>query len=373
MREVEVLIIGAGPAGATAALNLARLRHTALIDASAAPHERIGESLAPAARRLLTDMRLFDEFLAEQHVPCYGNRSVWGSVQPADHDFLRGPDGPGWHLDRARFESWLRRAADERGAALLIPARLEGVERVAGRWQVATSAGVISAWCLIDAGGRAAPLARRLGATRHDEDRLVCVWCYGAASPAGCGAGFTFVEAVQDGWWYTAPLPGGRRVLAFHTDSDLPILRSIRTPEALLAHTTQTVELHAILRDCAFRTGEVFGCCPAQGSALEPAAGAGWFAAGDASISFDPISAQGLFHALYTGLAAAEAADRWLAGDSAAPAGYIDSIREIHRGYRRHLEDCYRAEDRWSDSLFWARRRFSQGEAPPERTHGKEQ
>ncbi|MGA8810132.1 MAG: FAD-dependent oxidoreductase, partial [Thermoanaerobaculia bacterium] len=37
MRTVDVLIVGAGPAGATAALNLAPLRSVAVVERSAAP------------------------------------------------------------------------------------------------------------------------------------------------------------------------------------------------------------------------------------------------------------------------------------------------------------------------------------------------
>src|SRR6266403_2195707 len=73
--------------------------------------------------------------------------------------------------------------------------------------------------------GRAAPLARRLGAKRHVTDRLVCSWVHGRARSSGRGVGLTTVEAISDGWWYTAPLPEERRVLAFLTDADLPAAR----------------------------------------------------------------------------------------------------------------------------------------------------
>jgi len=54
------------------------------------------------------------------------------------------------------------------------------------------------------------------------------------------------------------------------------------------------------------------GLTAAHSSALEPCAAERWIAAGDASLSFDPLSAQGLLHAPFTGLAAAEAADAYL-------------------------------------------------------------
>src|ERR1044071_7069474 len=81
-----------------------------------------------------------------------------------------------------------------------------------------------------------------------------------------------------------------------------------------------------------------------------------WLAIGDAAMSFDPISSQGLLNALFTGLAGAEAADRHLAGDTISLSAYARIIREFHAIYRSHLSQCYRAEQRWPQAAFWRRR-----------------
>ena len=77
-----VLILGAGPAGSVAALNLAPSRRVIAVERRMGASPRIGEALPPAARRLMTDMGLLDAFLRERHMPCYGNRSVWGVRTP---------------------------------------------------------------------------------------------------------------------------------------------------------------------------------------------------------------------------------------------------------------------------------------------------
>ena len=96
MIRADVLILGAGPAGAVAALNLAPTRRVVLVERREQPALRIGESLPPAARRLLSDMGLFDEFVAqryapdpvadriyyERYAPSFGNRSIWGQTAP---------------------------------------------------------------------------------------------------------------------------------------------------------------------------------------------------------------------------------------------------------------------------------------------------
>jgi flavin-dependent dehydrogenase len=352
---VDVLIVGAGPAGATAALNLAPLRSVTVVERNAEPSPRIGESLPAAARRLFRDMGLLDSFLAEGHAPCYGNRSVWGDRGPQELDSLRDPDGHGWHLDRVRFERWLRDAASARGAEIIAPATVERIERDGNRWRVETNAMTIHASLIIDAAGRAAPVARRLGAQVRVEDRLICGWVYGRDDGQG-SRGLTFVEATEDGWWYTAPMPQGRRVLAFHTDADLPAAHVARDRDALLQAARATSELAAWLDDAGFAADQTAGFTAAHSATLEPCAGEGFLAAGDAALAFDPLSSQGLLNALFTGLAAAEAADSHLRGDPDALPRYRQTIAGIAAAYRRHLALFYGEERRWPDAPFWQRR-----------------
>jgi flavin-dependent dehydrogenase len=359
MRSVDVLIVGGGPAGATAALNLARLRTVAVVERNAAPAPRIGESLPAAARRLFHDMGLLEPFLAEGHAPCYGQRSVWGEPQPRELDALRDPDGHGWHLDRARFEQWLRDAALARGAEILAPATLERIEPDDDGWCVDIAHGshvmTMRAAMVIDAAGRAAPVARRLGAQMRVTDRLACGWVYGRDEGGG-GRGLTFVEATEDGWWYTAPMPRGRRVLAFHTDADLPAARVVRDRDALLARATSLAELAAMLAAAGFVAEDDAGFVAAHSATLEPCAGRGFLAAGDAALAFDPLSSQGLLNALFTGLAAAEAADSHLGGDADALPRYRDTVAGIAAAYRQHLALWYGMEQRWPEAPFWKRR-----------------
>jgi flavin-dependent dehydrogenase len=362
--DFDVVIVGAGPAGATAAINLAPARSVLLVDfrpfADSGPGEPVGESLAPAARQLLTDMGLFQSFVEQGHAPCYGNRSVWGGTHPVETDFLRDPDGHGWHLDRNRFDAWLRSAAVHRGATLLAPARLQTVARQTGRWNISftTREGpqTLRARFLIDAGGRFAPLARRLGAKRQIEDALICSWTHGLARSTGSSAGFTFIEGVEDGWWYTAPLPGGRRILAFHTDSDLPAARVARAIPFLIEKSRAAPALTATLEECGFSPGGRVRMMVASGGMLTPSAGIGWLAAGDAAVRFDPLSAQGLLNALFTGLAAAEVADESLGGNELAWERYVRLVHGIEDSYRLHRERWYREETRWPTAPFWARR-----------------
>lgn len=359
MREADVVIVGAGPAGAATAINLAPFQRVVLVERRMEVPARVGESLVPAARRLFADMGLLERFLAEQHEPWFCNRSVWGSSEPDEKDFLRDPDGSGWHLDRRRFESWLRSIAIERGAELLSPATLDHLERRNRKWFVRLKTDdafiELTAPLIIDAGGQSAPVARKLGLRPTVHQSLVCCWMYGHDRAAGA-RGLTYVEAVRDGWFYTAPVPQGRRILAFHTDADLPPARAISKRNGLIEWLEEANGLASLLAAAGFVPDGETNVTSVRSAMLEPPAGEGWMATGDAAISFDPLSSQGLFNALFTGLGAAEAADTYLRGERSSLVQYQQTIRSIFETYRTKLAAVYRTEKRWPDAPFWRRR-----------------
>ena len=279
-------------------------------------------------------------------MPCYGNRAVWGSTMATETDFLRDPDGHGWHLDRALVDAWLLRTAVVRGTILLTPAR----QHCGDGWQarVATIRGEVdlAVRFAIDAGGRAAPLARLLGARRRRSDRLVCGWLHGPARGIGRGAGLTIVEAVEDGWWYTTPIPGGRRVLAFLIDADLPAARIAHQRRWLNETAARAREITAVLAESQFAPA-AGGFIAAHSSVLVSCAGDRWLAVGDASMSFDPLAAQGLLHALFTGLCRGRNRGRLLAPpakDQSAAARLRKQRVRLLQQFRQTADDAVGAK-----------------------------
>ena len=139
VQETDVLIIGGGIAGCIAAIALAPFYSVSLIDKLAEPPERIGECLAPAARRILKQLDLL-KGLEEGHLQNLGTQSYWGSNQLQIVDHLRNPDGFGWYLNRRAFESYLRKSVIDRGVNTLWPFQLKSCSYQNQFWKVLVQA-----------------------------------------------------------------------------------------------------------------------------------------------------------------------------------------------------------------------------------------
>lgn len=338
--KYDAVIIGGGPAGTVAALVLKRLgRHVAVIDRPHPVKKRIGESLPSAARPLMEKLGLMSLLEKGPHAPAYGNVSAWGSSELSATDFIMDPNGVGWHLDRVRFDRDLKKAAMKAGVEWIS----RGLRKADEAFALADT--------VIDATGRSAWMARQFGAERQRDDSLMAFYtwlkCEGAREKR------TLVESSATGWWYTSALPDRTRVVAFHTDADR--VSEIRHSNlGWNQHLNSTVHLRKIIAGA--QVLHSIQSAEACGARLDKFAGENWLAVGDAALSFDPLSSQGIFNALYTGLRGAEALDRRLQGDSAAIGEYTSRLESIREAYLAHKKTYYSAEKRWSNQPFWQTR-----------------
>ncbi|WP_263101767.1 NAD(P)/FAD-dependent oxidoreductase, partial [Kitasatospora sp. DSM 101779] len=344
-----------------------------LADAGSGP-PRVGEALPSVARVLLHDLGAGDALLTTGHLTCYANLSAWGSTALGRTDFIDDPNGPGWHLDRARFDHGLLTEARSAGAETASRTAVRAVHRRPdGDWTVALRghgpARTVRCRWLVDATGRRRALAARCGAARRHTDRLVATCLELPAAPTAggrAGEASSLVESAADGWWYTALLPTGARLVAHFTDADLaPPPPGDRAAFDRLLDTTRYVAERA----AAHPPGDGRpGRAPAHSSHLDTPTGDGWTAVGDAVAAFDPVSSQGILTALHTGTAGALAVHARLDGDTAALDAYRRNVDALIAAYRRNHRAVYATERRWADRPFWRRRHAPPGPPPPERT-----
>ncbi|WP_109512917.1 FAD-dependent oxidoreductase [Pseudomonas ovata] len=348
MTALDVAVVGAGPAGAIAARYLAQQGCRVLLIDPAPDVPRIGESLPGAARPLLRDLGLLNHLQHSLSQVCIGNQFAWGGAQLRTHDFMLDPHGAGWHLDRARFDDALRQAALSSGV-MWWRERLGAFRRLANGWQLQCAHKSVQARWVIDASGRASVVARRLGAGRARDQALIAVYAWSLCDSRDQR---TLIEAVDKGWWYQAQLPGGRCVVALHTcPAEAAVLQGCRS--SWLEQLARTQHLRSF---CQADQWSLPRACDASGSQLQHGLSDGWLAVGDAALAFDPLSSQGLFNALYTGLRGAQAVHQALQGQPQALAPYRLVLQSIRQAYVRQIDYHYRREQRWPREPFWQAR-----------------
>ena len=361
--DATTVVVGGGPAGAAAARTLAHAGCDVLVLATrAGPARPPVESLVPAGRILLEELGCWDAFVAGGHLPSYGNSSAWGGTTARDTDFIRSPYGQGWHLDRDRFESALLRAAGEAGAKVRTSGKLLSLERERSRWRLAVGSrgrtGDLRCRWLVDCTGRSRRVARSLGVARRYDDRLVAL--YARARPSSSTRedrdGRTLVEAIPEGWFHTALLPSGERAIGFFTDVGSPWLGRARSSAGFMRLVESTVQVSAKLEAYGYALVAEPRSTDARSSRLERFHGDRWVAAGDAATTFDPLSSQGIFSALYSGLKAGTALAELLGGDRDALRGYGAALESVYDQYLVNRLAYYAQERRWPSSAFWGAR-----------------
>lgn len=338
----DVAIVGGGPAGSVAALTLKRAGlSVALIDRKGSSRPKVGESLLGAARPLLVRMDLLPLVESGGHLPCYGNVSAWGSSELASNDFIRDPHGLGWHLDREKFDGALKQAAIDSGVHGY-DAVVNHLAEIDDSYLLTTSAGKISSQWLVDATGRNSAIASRLGSKFQADYPIMAAVTWVRKKDDSDSR--TFIESVESGWWYSALLPDGTRIVSFHTlpGNVIDLVRGSKDWRNAVAETTHLSKLIA----GAERIEEIHGI-QACGGRLDHFAGKHWVAVGDAALSLDPLSSQGIFNAIYTGWRGARAI---LSGSTRDYEMRLEAIRDAYLQNRRYI---YSTENRWNDSPFW--------------------
>lgn len=390
--ETDIAIIGAGLGGCIAALALAPHYSVTLIDKNASPPPRVGESLPPAAKRILSKLGLVD-ILNQGHVISHGMASYWGSEQVQMFDNLRNPDGMGWHVDRQVLEQALREAAKERGVKCcwpfeLLSSKLALSDSESAHWQLTLSSEKahstpdipLKAKVVIDATGRHCTFTRQQGIRRQQQDKLVSVWMTYCTSDK---KQMSSIHPTPDGWWYCAPIPqlprsseiriadgyaGIPRVMSYQTDSDLldkALTRSTanstaQSTEALLNSAKAVPSLVAELASIDVATISHHGLVAANSSKLTNSQNKRWFAIGDAAMSFDPLSSQGMFNAMASAMQLCDLILEMGIDSEAAISDIANEfnlqLEQIWQHYEGHKRYYYAQEKRWIDQPFWQRR-----------------
>lgn len=316
----DCIVVGAGPAGASAAYHLAkRGRSVLLLEKQTLPrYKPCAGGVSPAIAQWFD----FDFAPAiAQKVDQIGY--TWKLEDPVQAK-LEALE-PMWMVQRDVFDHFLVQQAQKQGAELRDNTAVTGIEFKSDRWQVNTANGPVEGRYLIAADGAEGPMSQWLG-FKEPKRRVGATLEVKTPGIQRPGVQFEF-GMVKNGYLSLFPKGDACSIAAAdfrsHDASDLKkALADYASKSGIDAASAQTFT-HAL---CLWDGNQKLHT---QNALL----------AGEAACVVDPLIAEGIRPSIFTGVKAADAIDAALAGDSNALETYSRIISE-----------------EWGSDMVWAQR-----------------
>lgn len=344
--EYDVVIIGGGPAGCSAAAILAEAgRKVLVLERERFPRYKVGESLIPFTYHPLKRLGLIERMRASHFVKKYSVQFVSPSGKASQPFYFSSRYDENvaqtWQVLRSEFDQILMENAREKGATIWEETRACGLISEGGTTrgvQIQLAGGgemTITASMTLDCSGKEAFVATKKRWRKRDP-RLnkVAVWTYyrGAMRDEGIDAGATTVAFVPEkGWFWYIPQHQDMVSVGVVAEGIYLTRGSLKDPTAIFEREIgqnlwikehlapgKQIGKHYVTSEYTFRSEY----CAAEGLLL----------LGDAFGFLDPVFSSGLLLALKSGVLAGEAVDRALREGSFAPSQFQSYSSAMRQG-----------------------------------------
>ncbi len=344
--ENDVLIIGGGPAGTTAAALLAEKgRRVLVLEREKFPRYHVGESLLPFAFYPLQRLGLIEKMRASAFIKKYSVQFVSASGKASQPFYFFNRYGPDvaqtWQVLRSEFDQMLMQHARARGAIVQEEVTVTELLQTGGR-----ATGVRTrhrdgrvveyfAPITLDCSGKESFAAvRNQWRVRDPKLNKVAVWTYyrGAKREDGIDAGATTVAFVPEkGWFWYIPQHNDMVSVGVVAEGKYLTRGDIRAPEQIFQ---REIEENLWIKEhlaAGRQTGPFYVTNEfsfhARHCAME-----GLLLVGDAFCFLDPVFSSGLMFALKSGVLAADAVAAALQARDFTPARFAQYGAALRHG-----------------------------------------
>lgn len=347
--QYDVIVVGAGPAGSTAATLLAQHgRRVILLEREGFPRYHVGESLLPFCYDTLNRLGLVEKLNDTAFVKKYSVQfaTMDGRMSQPFYffDHLDGhPAGQTWQVERADFDLMMTDNAKDHGVEVRFgvsaskvlqdsDGRVTGIEAKDEHGQTIQ----LHAPMTIDASGRNGFAANAMGWKRQRDPELnkIALWTYykGGKRGEGRDEGATTVAYIPEkGWFWHIPMHDDRISLGVVGERSYLYRDGIKDP---LAAMEREIGCNEWVKD-VMQDAEQFGETWVTGDysyRSEYSATDGLVLTGDAFGFLDPVFSSGVFLALTSGQLAADTVHEALNDNDPSAARFEKYTDEFQHG-----------------------------------------
>ncbi|MBT4624190.1 MAG: FAD-dependent oxidoreductase, partial [Verrucomicrobia bacterium] len=344
--QYDVLLIGAGPSGSSAAALLAEYGHNVLlIEREKFPRYHIGESLLPFTHEPLKRLGLIERMRASAFIKKYSVQFVSTSGKASQPFYFntRYDDDVAqtWQVLRSEFDQMLLDHARDKGANVVEETKvldlLRDGDRVTGvrvRQPDGTEAEYRAPITLDCSGKESFAASRNRWRVPDPELNKVAVWTYykGAKRDNGIDEGTTTVAFLPEkGWFWHIPLHDDRVSVGVVAEGKYLTRDGVKAPKDIFhREVTQNKWIEEYLAP-GKSTGDYYITnefsyhsrhCGCEGLLL----------LGDAFCFLDPVFSSGLMLALKSGVMAADAVHAAIEANDFSPAQFEDYAATLREG-----------------------------------------